>query len=137
MNMCPECDNMLYLKIKDADDVLLEELEEASKSKKQKKPSVYLQYFCRKCGYTTTKQTGNCVYKNMYNFESTTYKSKVNKYMCYDRTLPVVTNLDCPNSECPTNTQKEDKRVLYQQYDENNLKFIYVCCVCDHKWRNS
>ena len=121
MEFCPECENMLWLKI-------------ITDSDEQK--SAYLKKYCKNCNYTTSKIENNRIYENTYNFKDASYKSKVNKYLCHDRTLPRVNNLDCPNTECPTHTQEVPKEVVYINYDKDNLKYVYECCICNTRWRN-
>ena len=66
MEFCPECENMLWLKI-------------ITDSDEQK--SAYLKKYCKNCNYTTSKIENNRIYENTYNFKDASYKSKVNKYL--------------------------------------------------------
>jgi len=70
------------------------------------------------------------------------YKNKINKYTKLDPTLPRITTIDCPNKECASNTTEgksqtpqEEKEILYIRYDDKNMKFVYMCAVCDTIWR--
>jgi len=76
----------------------------------------------------------------------------INKYTKYDPTLPRVNNVLCPNSDCRSNSKEssmgsdekksEDndraapREILYIRYDNINMKYIYMCCVCDTYWKN-
>ena len=62
----------------------------------------------------------------------------INKYTKLDPTIPRISNIQCPNVECPTN--KDDKHkaeILYIRYDEDNLKYIYMCSMCDTTWKTN
>ena len=124
MHFCPKCGNMYYLRLtKDAD-----EQENA------------LIYYCRKCGNEDDSLVSNLnnLYVSKTNIKKTTnYKNIINKYTKLDPTLPRITNIDCPNQDCDSNRKddsKEDKEILYIRYDDTNMKFIYLCSVCDTIW---
>tara|TARA_Y100000590_G_C15385872_1_gene888197 strand:+ start:97 stop:486 length:390 start_codon:yes stop_codon:yes gene_type:complete len=124
MHFCPKCGNMYYLRLtKDAD-----EQENA------------LIYYCRKCGNEDDSLVSNLnnLYVSKTNIKKTTnYKNIINKYTKLDPTLPRITNIDCPNQDCDSNRKddsKEDKEILYIRYDDTNMKFIYLCSICDTIW---
>jgi hypothetical protein len=90
----------------------------------------------------------------------------VNKYTKLDPTLPRISTILCPNTECPCNrnhnpTQYADRatimgiaeeeatqlgssaeaaddatprEVIYLRYDDTNMKYIYLCAVCNTIW---
>ena len=123
MKFCKICNNMYYMKIE-------------NEGNEQK-----LQYWCRNCGDSEVhdNKTSNCVVEKNYNKEEKNYKSFVNKYTTEDPTLPRVNNIICPNNKCPCN-QLEDpvpREVIYIKYDNEDMKFIYLCCVCKTAWKNS
>ena len=60
----------------------------------------------------------------------------INKDLCHDPTLPKVNNILCPNDDCPTNKDGTPKEVVYLKYDKDNLKYLYMCCVCHHSWKH-
>ena len=124
MHFCQKCGNMYYLRLtKDAD-----EQENA------------LIYYCRKCGNEDDSLVSNMnnLYVSKTNIKKTTnYKNIINKYTKLDPTLPRITNIDCPNQDCDSNRKddsKEDKEILYIRYDDTNMKFIYLCSICDTIW---
>ena len=124
MHFCPKCGNMYYLRLtKDAD-----EQENA------------LIYYCRKCGNEDDSLVSNMnnLYVSKTNIKKTTnYKNIINKYTKLDPTLPRITNIDCPNQDCDSNRKddsKEDNEILYIRYDDTNMKFIYLCSICDTIW---
>lgn len=123
IKFCKVCDNMYYMKIDGEGD--------------QQK----LQYWCRNCGDSEihdSKQS-NCIIEKNYNRGERNYKNFINKYTTEDPTLPRVNNIICPNKECACNreTDPESREVIYIKYDNEELKFLYVCCICKTAWRNS
>ena len=135
MHFCPKCGNMYYLQLKkDDEDKLI--------------------YYCRNCGHEDDSLVTNLdnLYVSKTNIKKEkNYKNAINKYTKLDPTLPRITNIDCPNKECPSNIQddgaieskdgdnpkkaKKEKEIVYIRYDDTNMKFIYLCCVCDHAWK--
>ena len=97
-------------------------------------------YYCRKCGNEDDSLVSNLnnLYVSKTNIKKTTnYKNIINKYTKLDPTLPRITNIDCPNQDCDSNRKddsKEDKEILYIRYDDTNMKFIYLCSICDTIW---
>lgn len=133
MHFCPKCGNMYYLRlIKDEltqDDGLI--------------------YYCRSCGNEDISLVSNL--NNLYVSKTdvqqvANYKNTINKYTKLDPTLPRITNIDCPNAQCDSNqhedspddtpgvSKKADKEIIYIRYDDKNMKFIYLCAVCDTVW---
>jgi len=130
-------------------------------------------YYCRNCGHEddtitidtavvshTSLKTGNQQYAHV-----------VNKFTKFDPTLPRISTILCPNTECPCNrnhnpTQYADRaaivgtteeeaisgaaatvgvgatgaddavprEVIYLRYDDINMKYIYLCAVCNTIW---
>ena len=91
----------------------------------------------------------------------------INQYTKLDPTLPRMTNILCPNDACPSNLKKKsggfdetkdpeepegqepegqeleepegerEREIIYIRYDELNLKYVYLCCQCDHVWKTA
>ncbi len=128
MHFCPKCGNMYYLKLmnKDEDKLI---------------------YYCRNCGNEDTSLATNT--RNLYVSKSTikkemNYKNVINKYTKLDPTLPRINNIDCPNKECPSNNNSggeqknnSNKDILYIRYDDKNMKYIYLCSLCDTVWNTN
>ena len=125
MHFCSQCGNMYYLKLMSEDqDKLI--------------------YYCRNCGNEDKSLTNNL--NNLYVSKSETatnmnYKNIINKYTKLDPTLPRIHNIDCPNPNCDCNNHegkkgedKVEKEILYIRYDDTNMKFVYLCAVCDKVW---
>jgi len=112
---CSKCDNMLYIKIDETN-------------------STQIEYFCRFCGNVEKPPTQNMVLTVMTtsvenrNFN---FSHIVNEYTKFDPTLPRITNMACPNKECP---EKDHKEIIYIRYDDKNLKYLYLCTECDFVW---
>ena len=130
MHFCPKCGNMFYLRlIKDEetdDDLLI--------------------YYCRNCGHEDKSLSTNMnnLYVSKTDIEVTaSYKNKINKYTKLDPTLPRINTIDCPNSECACNKMieskdgsypEQEKEILYIRYDDKNMKYVYLCAICDTVW---
>ena len=62
----------------------------------------------------------------------------VNKYTKFDPTIPRINYMSCVSRECKSNTdEKIEKDILYIKYDRENLKYLYMCCLCDTIWDNN
>jgi len=121
MHFCTQCGNMYYLKLNSTED-----------------SNDNLVYYCRKCGYEDNNLLENknnlYVSRNEMNIKSN-FKNIINKYTKLDPTIPRINTIDCPNSECPCNTDDSiEKEILYIRYDNSNMKFIYLCAHCDKIW---
>ncbi len=128
MHFCSKCGNMYYLKLLNED--------------KDK-----LSYYCRNCGHEDISLVSNL--NNLYVSKTEVkkemnYKNVINKYTKLDPTLPRIYNIDCPNSDCISNKKPKvdeeskektkEKEILYIRYDDNNMKFVYLCANCDTVW---
>ncbi len=97
----------------------------------------YLSHLCGNCGYERKNTEGGLVMEiNLQQRANEGYKILLNKFTKQDPTLPHVKTIKCPNETCPTNTSSKDKDVIYIKYDAANMKFIYICTVCDFEWRS-
>lgn len=124
MKFCEKCDNMYYVKISDNDENTLI-------------------YYCRKCGNEDSNITEDnmCVIKTNFKKKDTKYKHIINKYTKLDPTLPRIKNMECPNKECSSNSKdpksKKEREIIYMRYDDNNIKYVYLCAVCDSVWTSN
>jgi len=125
MNFCNVCENMYYMRINENTD---EEL----------------QFYCRKCGNTDEILNKNFLCLSEYNGENDNDSiiQSVNKYTKYDPTLPHIHNIKCPNNGCVTNknidenNDKKKNEVVYIRYNNIDMKYVYLCCNCDHIWKS-
>ena len=110
MKFCPDCKNMLYNNIIKS---------EESDSK--------LEYYCKNCNYSCDNSNkDSCVYSVNYNLDNIKKQSFINKYVYEDITLPIAEGIKCPNSNCPS----ANPEIKYIKYDNDNMKFIYICMDC-------
>ena len=65
------------------------------------------------------------------------YKILLNEFTKEDPTLPHIDTIPCPNKGCDTNTKGKPRDIIYLKYDPVNLKFLYICNVCDTQWRST
>ena len=120
MKFCVKCDNMYYIGV-DQDD-----------------PNI-IKYYCRHCGHKdeTIHEEGLCVLNTQFKKSEQKFNHIINEYTKLDPTLPRIYNVKCPNSQCKTNAEKYDKHVevIYLRYDDDNLKYLYICYECDTTWK--
>ena len=120
MHFCKKCDNMYYIKLAgDEEDNLI--------------------YYCRHCGHEDVPLTGEslCVSRTSFTATNSNHTHYINPYTSSDPTLPRVTNIPCPNEACPTNTEGADREVVYIRYDDENIKYVYLCSTCNTAWKTA
>jgi len=138
MHFCTECSNMYYLKVMDND-------------------ANSLIYYCRNCGHENDTLTAEnvCISDTQIKRSEDQYVHIVNEYTKFDPTLPRINTIDCPNAKCASNGEGEgegeakvegetkgegetkvEREVIYIRYDDTNMKYIYVCAVCNTSWKN-
>ena len=121
MHFCLKCGNMYYLQLKKDDDNKLI-------------------YYCRNCGHEDDSLVSNLdnIYVSKTEIKKEmNYKNSINKYTKLDPTLPRIHNIDCPNQECDSNQEGKEsveKEIIYIRYDDANMKFVYLCGICDTVW---
>lgn len=121
MKFCIKCDNMYYIGINE-------------------KNANQLTHYCRNCGYIDNSniRENSCILNMDIKKGEQKYSHIVNQYTKYDPTLPRISNIQCPNENCETNSEKDLKPdVLYIRYDEDNLKYLYMCSTCDTTWKTN
>jgi DNA-directed RNA polymerase subunit M/transcription elongation factor TFIIS len=119
IHFCGQCYNMTFIHL-DEDDKLI--------------------HACKICGEIEEFKEGNhCIYSsNFKNFDVSLIINE-NKYITHDKTLPSIqnnTNMKCPNNDCQTNTEKISTSFKYIKYNEDDMKYIYICETCGQKWNN-
>jgi DNA-directed RNA polymerase subunit M/transcription elongation factor TFIIS len=96
-----------------------------------------LRRICRNCGYQEEDQAGGLILEiDLKEKTSEGYKILMNEFTQRDPTLPHVNTIKCPNGECTSNTGNTEKDVIYLKYDAVNLKFLYICNLCNAHWRS-
>jgi hypothetical protein len=107
-----------------------------------KNDSNKLSYYCRNCGDiddAATNQEIQCVLNTNLKQEEQKYQHIINKYIKLDPTIPRIQTIPCPNENCGSNKPEDDaahqpREVIYVRYDSKNLKYAYMCCVCNQSW---
>ncbi len=122
MHFCKSCKNKLSIKTSNED---------------INAPSV--KYYCKSCSYETNNIHDNEVYKNNYNEGNLGVQGKINEYTPLDPTLPRISSINCPNDKCPSRDSSSGltNEIVYMMYDQNNLKNVYICTHCLHRWNNA
>ena len=119
MHFCIQCNNMYYMKLSGGDNNTLV-------------------YYCRNCGHENTDLAISdvCVSSTVLKQTTQKYAHTVNEYTKIDPTLPRTNAIRCPNQECESNTKNDVPReVIYLRYDDQNMKYLYVCTVCNTTWK--
>ena len=117
MHFCTKCDNMYYIKLAE---------ENGNK----------LIYYCRNCGNEDSLITSEniCVNKTQIQNKEQSYTHIINNYTKLDPTLPRTKSIKCPNKSC-TAAQEGGQEVIYLRYDDTNMKYIYLCTICNTVWK--
>ena len=117
INFCDCCENILYLYTNEENE---------------------LYFACKVCGNQQeyNKSSEKCIYSNDFKLD---YSETINnnKYISYDTTLPVIKNnknIKCPNDDCSSD---KPSNITYIKYDEDKLRYIYICNNCGQKWKNN
>ncbi len=121
MHFCKNCDNMYYLKLSAEDQNVLI-------------------YYCRNCGdeEPNLKTTDNCILSTQISSSDKSNSTIINQYTKYDVTLPRSNTIRCPNQDCETNTDKSvEREIIYLRYDEDAMKYIYLCSHCSTTWKTN
>ena len=121
MKFCTQCDNMYYICISETD---------ANK----------MIYYCRNCGFKDydTAQEGTTILKTQIKKSGQSFNHIINEYTKLDPTLPRIYNMKCPNDSCITNhTDNKDKptEIIYIRYDDDQMKYVYICVECNVNWK--
>jgi DNA-directed RNA polymerase subunit M/transcription elongation factor TFIIS len=109
-----------------------------------------LVHYCRNCGNREPVREEICVSKLQIKSIAQNYGNIINRYTKLDPTLPRIGHVKCPNALCASNPQTSDsssagsgsgsgsgsvpREVIYIRYDEENMKYVYLCAVCDALW---
>jgi DNA-directed RNA polymerase subunit M/transcription elongation factor TFIIS len=98
-----------------------------------------LVYYCRNCGNEDKLLAIDnvCVSKIQIKKNEQSFHNIINKYTKLDPTLPRINTILCPNAECKTNTQAEEREIIYLRYDDTNMKYVYLCSCCDTVWKTN
>lgn len=121
MHFCSKCENMYYIKID------------------EKNPNKLI-YYCRKCGNENELFDSDNVTILNTNIKKSedSFTHIINKYTKLDPTLPRTDKVLCPNKDCETNKDKNEKReIIYIRYNDIEMKYVYLCSSCDTVWKTN
>lgn len=123
MKFCNKCDNMFYLGINNND-------EDTNNT---------ITNYCRYCGNVdeSTNQMSSCIINTSIDYINDNNNIVVNEFTKHDPTLPHLENTICPNDKCQSHKPNHKNDVIYIRYDNNNMKYVYLCSYCDHTWKNN
>ena len=118
MHFCNQCQNMYYISIDPND-------------------SNKLVYYCRNCGNKDSDLSieNVTVSKVQLKKSQQEFSHIINKYTKLDPTLPRVTKILCPNADCDTNKDDTPREIIYIRYDNQNMKYVYLCSTCETVWK--
>lgn len=124
LTFCSQCNNAYYIAVDNSN-------------------QNQLLYYCRHCGHqdNVTVQDGACILATQFQRGEQKFHHMINEYTHLDPTLPRIRTMQCPNAECPTITKPDedttapDSEVIYLRYDDDNLKYLYICLHCKHVWK--
>ena len=80
-----------------------------------------------------------CMSRSNYSSNHPLYFSTiVNAFTFDDPTLPCLT-IPCQNAQCPSNAKGADmeSEVLYVRYNDQDMKFMYLCKHCRQCWHTN
>ena len=118
MHFCSKFDNMYYLRLSESE-------------------SNKLIHYCRNCGdeEIITNNESICISNSELIQNDQKYKYIINKYTKLDPSLPRTNTIKCPNQSCPSNSEESTREIIYVRYDDDNVKYIYICSTCDFSWK--
>ena len=114
VDFCSQCENLLYLYIDKQDNSL--------------------HHKCKSCGFSKKLENKNIEINN--NTKINVTKCDIinhNPFITADITIPSIKdnkNIKCLNPDCDAETI----HIKYLNYDQDNLKYIYICNQCGHSW---
>jgi DNA-directed RNA polymerase subunit M/transcription elongation factor TFIIS len=96
-----------------------------------------LVYYCRNCGNKDSDLSieNVTVSKVQLKKSQQEFSHIINKYTKLDPTLPRVTKILCPNADCDTNKDATPREIIYIRYDNQNMKYVYLCSTCETVWK--
>ena len=123
MEFCPDCNNLLTLKID-----------------KKGSDAVELIYHCNNCAHKSVAnidtKTQKTIYSNPYNIDKLKYYIKKKETLRHDPTIPHIDIIPCANKDCPSNQGTAANDIFYVSLDDKKLLFLYVCNNCMTHWTN-
>ena len=117
IRFCTVCDNYLYLQVEGEKQVL--------------------QRICRNCGFRDTEDQGGLVSEMHIEQRAAEGYTLINEFTLKDKRLPHLYNtMKCINDKCPSALPGKESDIVYIKYDIENLRYIYMCYICQATWRS-
>lgn len=119
MKFCTNCENMYYIQLQEENNAI--------------------EYYCRKCGHTENSFDQNIIVsKTNVTKQNSSNQNIINQYTKLDPTIPRIHTISCMNKSCSSNTDENVVQdILYVRYDTDELKYMYMCTICNSQWSNS
>jgi len=117
IRFCEVCSNYLYLQVDGETQTLFR--------------------LCRNCGFRGESAQGGLVTEMVVQQRSAEGFNMINEFTIRDPRLPHIHKImKCINPECDSNHGKKDSDVVYIKYDLANLRYIYMCYLCESVWKS-
>jgi hypothetical protein len=117
IRFCTVCDNYLYLQVEGETQTL--------------------QRICRNCGFKDTEDQGGLVSEMHIEQRAAEGYTLINEFTLKDKRLPHLHNtMKCINAKCPSSLPGKESDIVYIKYDTENLRYIYMCYICEATWRS-
>jgi len=132
MHFCEKCSNMYYIKVNEDEN----NDENKDENKDENDYANSLIYYCRKCGHENKNLTSTnvCVSKVYIKQTKQNYNNIINSYTINDPTLPRSNTIICPSCQL-SNNDDDESNVIYIRYDDEQLKYVYLCTKCNTSWK--
>tara|TARA_Y100000996_G_scaffold292920_1_gene231597 strand:+ start:381 stop:737 length:357 start_codon:yes stop_codon:yes gene_type:complete len=112
-DFCDKCNNFLYIRW----------------DRNTEEEPLLIKY-CQGCGFTKsfTKDTieNSRIYHNIHDIDKSNIS--IGNNICNDPTLAYENNINCPKCK-----SEKIKSVIY---DVDKMKYIFICCECNSRWKN-
>lgn len=122
MEFCPNCNNYIFVNFEKSDS------------------GFKVHHNCHNCGYTADKTISlkeqSCMYNNPHNIDKLQYYIKHKENLKYDKTIPHIDIIPCPNQSCPSASPDVKNDVIYLNLDNDKLHILYICNHCGTHWTN-
>lgn len=120
MKFCPACRNMLY----SIEEDVVNEVKTAVRA-------------CRKCEYKEPISRDNPIVYEHSLREDKSVRLVMNPNMKNDPTLDHLSNIVCPNRECPSRNGSAAPDVVAVEINDKHLVWMYQCVNCDTTWKQN
>jgi DNA-directed RNA polymerase subunit M/transcription elongation factor TFIIS len=104
-----------------------------------------LKYICRNCGDVQDANNAQNIVVSRIKIKGATAQTSssscshiVNQFTKFDPTLPRINTIACVNKECASlsGSSSSSSSIILIRYDFDNMKYMYLCPICDTAWKN-